>query len=724
MKKIMLSALLLTGSLSAAWAGPISPQRASDIAARVFERIDKTSVLKVLPRGGEIRLDHTVRMDTDLLLRSGTRDGSSQACFYVFNRGKDAGFAIISADDLVSEVLAYSDRGHLDMADLPENLASYLKLYQEEIKLAIATGSSNSQLYAQSFSEFPEAVLPLFDTGEWAKDPIRWFQGYPFNHQLPSGGALVGCVATAAAQIMRYYTWPDKSQGEHTYSPASGGGFHVTFGNTYDWANMPGTLPKVTTQAQTKAFSTLLRDVGLAVDMVYKDGISIAWPSSLVRALRENFKFKKSLRMFDRHTMTAFEWQKILRKELSEKRPVFYTGESYNYGHAFVCDGYNAEGMYHFNWGWNGKSNGYFRLTNLHPAGYPDFTVSQEIIVGIEPEKKPGESELAPLDFRLADIYKQNGTTYSVQVSEDKLSAVVRLICINEYDAKALAGLRITRPDNSVVDVKSTDRQYTFTFRQSQDVEFVCDRSLLQTGRNKVSLITKRPDEPDSKWNPVFPYAGTPHPFFYVNVGEKIEVEMVPSKNYTFTITKLEAKLIAGGHSVLKIQAKNEGIDERREALLLNLVPVPGSDPKLKSVSLGEYYVEIPPNSEPWNFRLEFSAFKAKAGKYQLMGRFYSETEWTILGEVEVAKSSPDPENVNDISKNEFLWAYPNPTKGLVHLENTSGLPTSYALYSMDGRMLLQGVVPATGGDVDLSALPVATYLLRLGKLQMKIVKQ
>lgn len=189
MKKIMLSALLLAGSLSAAWAGPISPQRASDIAARVFERIDKPSVLKTLSQGEKIRLDHIVRMDTDLLRGGSACDDSSRVCFYVFNRGEDAGFAIISADDLVSEVLAYSDSGHLDMADLPENLAFYLKLYQEEIKSAIATGSSDSQLYAQYFSEFPEAVLPLFDTGEWAKDPIRWFQGYPFNNQLPNGGS-------------------------------------------------------------------------------------------------------------------------------------------------------------------------------------------------------------------------------------------------------------------------------------------------------------------------------------------------------------------------------------------------------------------------------------------------------------------------------------------------------------------------------------------------------
>lgn len=80
--------------------------------------------------------------------------------------------------------------------------------------------------------------------------------------------------------------------------------------------------------------------------------------------------------MLDRRTMTASEWQRILRKELSEKRPVFYTGESYSYGHAFACDTMQRECTTSIG-GEYVKSNGYFRLTNLRPVGCPDHGFSR-----------------------------------------------------------------------------------------------------------------------------------------------------------------------------------------------------------------------------------------------------------------------------------------------------------------------------------------------------------
>ena len=33
--------------------------------------------------------------------------------------------------------------------------------------------------------------------------------------------------------------------------------------------------------------------------------------------------------------------------------------------HAFICDGYDDNGLFHFNWGWSGSHNGFFAMSAL-----------------------------------------------------------------------------------------------------------------------------------------------------------------------------------------------------------------------------------------------------------------------------------------------------------------------------------------------------------------------
>lgn len=138
-----------------------------------------------------------MRMDTDLLRGGSACDDSSRVCFYVFNRGEDAGFAIISADDLVSEVLAYSDSGHLDMADLPENLAFYLKLYQEEIKSAQQQEAviRNSMLNTSPSFPRPYCFCSIQESGQ--RILFVGFKVILLTISYPMGN-FVGCAATAA----------------------------------------------------------------------------------------------------------------------------------------------------------------------------------------------------------------------------------------------------------------------------------------------------------------------------------------------------------------------------------------------------------------------------------------------------------------------------------------------------------------------------------------------
>jgi hypothetical protein len=73
---------------------------------------------------------------------------------------------------------------------------------------------------------------------------------------------------------------------------------------------------------------------------------------------------------------------------LDNGRPVFYAGSGPDGGHAFVCDGYNNNNFFHFNWGWSGGGDGNFSINNLNPTvnGHQfNFTSGQNAIIGIEP---------------------------------------------------------------------------------------------------------------------------------------------------------------------------------------------------------------------------------------------------------------------------------------------------------------------------------------------------
>ena len=66
------------------------------------------------------------------------------------------------------------------------------------------------------------------------------------------------------------------------------------------------------------------------------------------------------------------------------------------------------------------------------------------------------------------------------------------------------------------------------------------------------------------------------------------------------------------------------------------------------------------------------------------------------------------------------LEAYPNPTKGIIHLP--AGIKTgTIKIYNMQGSLAMQ--VSVVSGIVDISSLPVSTYLL-IAQTDAGIVKQ
>lgn len=344
---------------------------------------------------------------------------SGEAHYYVFNLTDAPGYVIIAGDDIATPVLGYSDNGSFDASNMPDGLRYWLGEYQRQLEYL--------KLHPECARQAPSTSTPV--------KPLltcNWNQSSPYNNNCPtyssSSGtkrAVTGCVATATAQIMYYHKWPDQGTGSHSYSCYVNGSSRATtlsanFANShYDWANMIDNYDSNSTSTQNAAVAQLMSDVGISVDMGY-GASSGAYSPDVVTALTTYFKYDKSATFLSRDSYGVDEWEQIIRNELSAKRPVYYSGQASGGGHAFVCDGYNADGYFHFNWGWGGMSNGYFILSMLNPGeqGIGSFeggyNSSQGIIINIKPDEG-GQ----PVQMPLKGSIKISTTTSSCSLGSD-----------------------------------------------------------------------------------------------------------------------------------------------------------------------------------------------------------------------------------------------------------------------------------------------------------------
>ena len=337
-----------------------------------------------------------------------TREGD--VAFYIFNTEK--GFVIVSAVDYAIPVLGYSDEGCFNLENIPIQMEEYLLGFVEQIQygkdnnivqneetatqwnLVSATGRINDK-------KATEAVAPLLTT-TWGQGSENANYGIyrrynimcPADAAGPNGHTIVGCTATAAAQIMRYWSYPTTGNGSHTYTPSNYPQQSVNFGTTtYDWANMPNELNSSSTTAQNNAVALISWHVGVAIDTEYGPDGSSAYPSDIPGALVNYFRYSSDLYSASKNNYSDANWLNMVKESLDQSQPVFYAGWNSNGGggHSFVCDGYNSSDQLHFNWGWNGSENNYFSLGALIAGGY-DFSYNNYAIFNIHPLSNPSQT--------------------------------------------------------------------------------------------------------------------------------------------------------------------------------------------------------------------------------------------------------------------------------------------------------------------------------------------
>ena len=337
----------------------------------------------------------------------GTATSSTLQNLYIFDIEDDGGFVIVSGDDSTDPILGYTTRGKFDECHMPHNFRAWLEQTNAEIEalqsLSMSRGAEPAQAPRQAapHAKIDPLILTTWDQGNYENATNS--DGV-YNIRLPQINGkytCAGCVATAGAQLLYYYKWPTGNtqavpgyvlQPSSMYPDTS----HDLPPVTFQWDKMKTSYSYRDDNAEAvNAVAELMLYCGYAAQMGYGINGSSAAHIDLAKGLCKYFGYNsKTWKDVERVNYSVSEWDQLIYNELASGRPVIYAGAYNNSGHAFLCDGYDGDGMYHFNWGWGGAWNGYFKLQATNPYGSSQiskmgFIADNDCIIGLQPTSWP-----------------------------------------------------------------------------------------------------------------------------------------------------------------------------------------------------------------------------------------------------------------------------------------------------------------------------------------------
>lgn len=344
-KRLLSVTILLLAALTI-YANPRSKQAIAKAAAEVLNSSTNDNGIRRSPRK-----DKLVELQSnDVVTIMGYQSG---------------GYAIIGNDDRLPLIIGYSDTKFVNASNNP-SFQNYLLRVKANSSKIIAqenyASTTDTMLYE-------DKVNPLIKT--------KWNQNAPFNNLCPilddkSNHAVTGCVATALAQILNFYQYPNSGNGKKSniYTLANGkkDSLVIDFSKSnYDFGNMLNSYSNGYNQIQANAVAKLMLDCGVATGMTYSTTESSTTLHAAYWAMRTVFGFNDSIKYLSLTSTDEKQkvgWMKTLYNELAKQRPIIYTGGGFKYGtaHAYILDGYDKNGLVHINWGWGGANDGYYNV--------------------------------------------------------------------------------------------------------------------------------------------------------------------------------------------------------------------------------------------------------------------------------------------------------------------------------------------------------------------------
>ena len=306
---------------------------------------------------------------------------------------------LCSTDSRMAQTVVKFDY-ETDLNNMPQEVRDFLGSYEEALRRIDNGADPASVLSIDPAAPLTDVTVgPLLGT-------IEFDQITPYNNKCPiinNSRAITGCVATAMAEIMTFWKYPDVGKGSATYTGSSGAQTYNFADHPFDWNNILDTYKGGDyTNAQANAIAELMLACGASVNMNYNAAGSGTQSRNVAPALKEYFKYNSEIEYLHDASYELIEtlWVSILKEEFDAGRPVYYAGSNQTSGHAFVIDGYKTEGAtvyFHVNWGWNGAYNGWYLISNLKPQDVNYSSYSNDFICNINPyrtdiEKTPGET--------------------------------------------------------------------------------------------------------------------------------------------------------------------------------------------------------------------------------------------------------------------------------------------------------------------------------------------
>lgn len=445
MKKYLLSLLAFVIGVNMAIAGPIDNQLAQSFGEKFVQ-----ANFDLQRQGSDLILVHTATSER----------GSN--LYYIYNVGNE-GFVIVSAVDSYHPIIGYSDEGTLDVNNLSPELAYHLSTIENKIKV-VMDGQATPDIVDEwnSVRDFGKVIPGNRTRGVDHLCQTKWNQDYPYNYYCPTapsgpgGHVYAGCVATAMSQVMKYWDHPTKGNGTHTHI-----GQTINFGaTTYDWANMPNAIHSGSPQAQIDAIATLMFHCGMAVDMGYGANGSGAYSYNVPDAIASHFFYAPNAVLRNRDSYQLEVWQNMLKESFDMGWPLYYSGCTSGTGpndgcHAFVCDGYDDNDLFYFNWGWSGSGDGYFTVDGM------EYARSSAAIFNFVPAEVYANTPKEPTSLTVTPTSETalsaeiSWTNPSKTLSNGTLSAIDKIVITRDGQQIAsienpAPGAAMTYQDNSV----------------------------------------------------------------------------------------------------------------------------------------------------------------------------------------------------------------------------------------------------------------------------------
>ncbi|MBQ6924573.1 MAG: C10 family peptidase [Kiritimatiellae bacterium] len=236
-----------------------------------------------------------------------------------------------------------------------------------------AGASARAKTLRAAATSVSDVRVDSFVMSKWSQlTHNNYDNGLPcYNYYTPSN-YVCGCVATAGAQLMRYWQWPTTSVTSLTRWCSVDGRSdqYPMYGGIYNWSSMPLVPADGATEAQRQAIGKLTYDIGVSVNMAWADGGSSANLFALVPRLKGTFGYANAtaaVYLSGVYPYSLAELKKVVIPNCDARAPLAMSISGAG-GHAVVVDGYGYSGTdfyIHVNFGWGEINDAWYLPPNI-----------------------------------------------------------------------------------------------------------------------------------------------------------------------------------------------------------------------------------------------------------------------------------------------------------------------------------------------------------------------